>query len=466
MTSERWQRIETLFHAALEREAQERAAFLGQACDGDPELHSQVRALLASFDAAGDFIEQPLVERALTSLPEQNPPSGSIIGHKIGNYEILSLLGTGGMGEVYLARDARLDRQIALKLLPAQFTQDPDQVRRFEREARAASALNHPNIITIHDIGQEGGTHFIAMEFIAGRTLREIIARQKVDLVKALNIAVQIASALAAAHAAGIVHRDVKPENVMVRPDGLVKVLDFGLAKPAAPNLVEVTTGRLRRLEMVSLQTDPKMLMGTLAYLSPEQGRGEPVDYRTDIFSLGVVLYEMVSGARPFDGQNATAILDAIQHQPPAPMEINNPAFSSSQRPLNAIISTALAKDRAARYGSAAEMQADLRTLAHALEAPAANLLGKIGQPPPSPVWWSGIKGKAALAAGALAFLAGLWSLRTQTGSGPNAPSLGVKEARRLTDQAGYKLFPSLSPDGRSVVYASRIGTNWDIYLQ
>jgi Tol biopolymer transport system component len=190
------------------------------------------------------------------------------------------------------------------------------------------------------------------------------------------------------------------------------------------------------------------------------------VDYRTDIFSLGVVLYEMVSGARPFDGQSATAILDAIQRQPPAPVEINDPAFSSSQRPLNAIISTALAKDRAARYGSAAEMQADLRTLAHALEAPAANLLGKIGQPPPSPVWWSGIKGKAALAAGALAFLVGLWLLRTQTGSGPNAPSLGVKEARRLTDQAGYKLFPSLSPDGRRVVYASRIGTNWDIYLQ
>ncbi len=232
MTSGRWRQVEDLFHSALDRAPRERAAFLDAACADDRALRLQVEGLLESFDEAGDFIEKPALDDALPSSTKPPTPSESLIGHKIGNYEILALIGAGGMGEVYLARDARLDRQIALKILPAQFTQDPAQVERFEREARAASALNHPNIITIHEIGQEGDLHFIATEFIEGRTLREIIANERIQLRESLAIVIQIAGALQAAHAAGVVHRDVKPENVMARGDGLVKLLDFGLAKP------------------------------------------------------------------------------------------------------------------------------------------------------------------------------------------------------------------------------------------
>ena len=232
MTIERWRQVEDLFHSALDCAPNDRAAFLDATCVDDPALREQVEGLLESFDEAGDFIEKPLVDDSLSSMANTPSPSESVIGRKIGAYDILSLIGAGGMGEVYLARDARLDRQIALKLLPAQFTADPAQVQRFEREARAASALNHPNIITIYEIGQEDGMHFIATEFIEGCTLREIIAKGKMQLRESLTIAAQIAGALAAAHAAGIVHRDIKPENVMIRPDGLVKLLDFGLAKP------------------------------------------------------------------------------------------------------------------------------------------------------------------------------------------------------------------------------------------
>src|SRR5262245_33631958 len=319
MTNERWRRVENLFHSALESLPGEREAFLDKACADDQSLRKDVDNLLESFDEAGEFIEKPLIE---DSLSNASRPTESILGHKIGNYEILSLIGAGGMGEVYLARDARLDRQIALKILPSQFTQDPAQVERFEREARAASALNHPNIITIHEIGQEGDIHFIATEFIEGRTLREIIANERIQLRESLAIAIQIAGALQAAHAAGVVHRDVKPENVMARGDGLVKLLDFGLAKPAGrdgdmrsaecglwvdktPNLdFESTVERTHKSAIrnpqsaIPQRTDPRMLMGTLAYLSPEQARGDKVDHRTDVFSLGVTLYEMVAGAR------------------------------------------------------------------------------------------------------------------------------------------------------------------------
>src|SRR5262245_38264475 len=332
MTSERWRQLEDLFHSTRDRAPRDRAAFLDAACADDRTLREQVEGLIESFDAAGDFIEKPLIE---DSLSNASRPSESIVGHKIDNYEILSLIGAGGMGEVYLARDARLDRQIALKFLPAQFTADPAQVQRFEREARAASALNHPNIITIYEIGQEDGMHFIATEFIEGCTLREVIVNGKMQLGESLATAAQIAGALAAAHAAGIVHRDIKPENVMIRPDGLVKLLDFGLAKPVGrdgewgvgsgewgvgiasfpPSPLPTPHSPLP----LSQTTDPGMLMGTLAYLSPEQVRGETADHRTDIFSLGVVLYEMIVGERPFKGESNPAILEAILLAEPAP---------------------------------------------------------------------------------------------------------------------------------------------------
>ncbi|MEP7273785.1 MAG: serine/threonine-protein kinase, partial [Acidobacteriota bacterium] len=323
MTPERWQKLEDLFHAALQREPDERAAFLDEGCGGDAELRLEIGALLASLEEAGDFIEQAPLAGAISSIVDESThdaeqkavPDRPLIGRRVGRYEIQSLLGAGGMGEVYLAHDLMLDRRIAVKILPAQFPEDEEQVQRFEREARAASALNHPNIITIHEIGQDADRHFIATEFIAGQTLRSRLAAGQINAGEAMKIAVQIASALAAAHSAGIIHRDIKPENIMVRPDGLVKLLDFGLAKPLH---TEGPLGKAPLPLVVNLQTDPKMLMGTLAYLSPEQVRGEKVDHCTDIFSLGIVIYEMLAGTRPFTGADATAVCEAILHHEPA----------------------------------------------------------------------------------------------------------------------------------------------------
>ncbi len=283
------------------------------------------------------------------------------------------------MGQVYLAQDTRLGRKIGLKLLPAQFAQDEDRVRRFEREARAASALNHPNILTIYEIGQADGTTFIATEFIEGQTLRQQMAGKPMKLRETLDIAIQVSSALAAAHEGGIVHRDVKPENIMLRRDGHIKVLDFGLAKLTGPQVTSIdsqaTTG-------ATVCTQPGMLMGTLHYMSPEQVLGEEVDQRTDIFSLGVVMYEMATGTQPFQGNSSTAILDAILHRVPPP-----PRHSNAELPaeLERIIAKALDKDRELRYQTASDLRADLKGLkrdtdagrAAAATAPVPTLLGR-----------------------------------------------------------------------------------------
>jgi len=482
MTDERWRRVENLFHTALEREPGERGAFLDKACAGDRSLREDVENLIESFEEAGDFIEKPIVDESLSPKSRKSSLSESLIGHKIGNYEILSLLGAGGMGEVYLARDARLDRQIALKLLPAQFTQHTDQVERFEREARAASALNHPNIITIHDIGREGDMRFIATEFVRGRTLRDIIANGKTPLRESLEIAVQIAGALAAAHAAGIVHRDIKPENVMVRDDGLVKLLDFGLAKPVEEDCgLRIADCGLRIDKTLNLDfestveqthksairnpqsaipqtTDPRMLMGTLTYLSPEQARGEKVDHRTDIFSLGVVLYEMIAGTRPFGGETPSATLDAILNQEPEPVVTEHPGLES-------VIERSLAKDREARYQTAREMQADLQRLAQ--EPASAATGGAAFQRRPMAIWRSR-RAKAAWAFVGLAALIATWffsPLRKAQNRGVPAARIGARSTR-ITNQGGAELFPSLAPDGRLLAYASRAAGNWDIYLQ
>ncbi len=228
MEPERWREIERLYYAALERAPEERAAFLEAACAGDESLRREVASLLAAGDHVGSFLEPPPDELNETVADAAQP---SVIGHTLGHYRIVSLLGKGGMGEVYLGEDTTLRRKVALKLLPAAFLADQARLRRFEQEARAASALNHPNIITIHEIGQTDGLHYLVTEYIEGETLRQRMAAGGLKLGEAIEVAVQMASALAAAHAAGITHRDIKPENVMVRRDGLVKVLDFGLAK-------------------------------------------------------------------------------------------------------------------------------------------------------------------------------------------------------------------------------------------
>ena len=449
MTSERWQKIEELFHDALRREPNEQASFLDEACASDAELQREVWALLSSLEEAGDFIEQAPLPGAISSIVEDSADkkrandNRSLIGRQIGHYEIQSLIGAGGMGEVYLAHDVMLDRRIAVKILPTQFTEDDVQVHRFEREARAASALNHPNIITIHEVGRVEDIHFIATELVAGQTLREKIAEGKLSLNEAVSIAIQIADALIAAHAAGIVHRDIKPENVMIRPDGLVKVLDFGLAKP-----VDRAIAGAHLPISVSLRTDPDVLVGTITYLSPEQVRRESVDQRTDIFSLGVVLFEMIVGARPFTGKTPGVILDAILGDDPAITRTDVPAT------LKSIIGRALEKDRAARYQTADVMRDDLRQVIRDANEPRASS---------SPRW----RTRAALGLSAVVILAALVAtaiLRKTAGS--EVPAFLTGPVKRITNIPGEELFPSLSPDGKFTVYASRSSGSWDIYLK
>src|SRR5262245_60376279 len=302
MTPERWRQIEQLYHGALKRDTDERAAFLAEACAGDESLRGEVESLLRCDARAERFFESPALDVAAQLCAEDRVQS--MIGRQIGPYQILSLLGAGGMGEVHLALDTRLGRKVAVKLLLDEFTTDAERLRRFEQEARAASALNHPNIITVHEIGETEGRRFIVTEYVEGETLRrrmESAPQRRIRLSEALEIASQVAAALQAAHEAGIIHRDIKPENVMLRADGLVKVLDFGLAK-----LSGARAGWRLAVEE-DLNTQSGIVMGTANYMSPEQARGENVDHRTDIFSLGVMLYEMLAGRRPFEG--ATAVL-------------------------------------------------------------------------------------------------------------------------------------------------------------
>ena len=283
-------------------------------------------------------------------------PAGTIISH----YRIISGLGAGGMGEVYLAEDTRLGRRVALKLLPAQFIKDDDRLRRFEQEARASSALNHPNIITIHEVGIEDGTHFIATEFIEGETLRQRMRRAPITLSEALDVSVQVASALAAAHQVGIVHRDIKPENIMLRPDGYVKVLDFGIVKLTEEfsQQQSVKSEAMDSAAVGLVHTEANIVMGSPSYMSPEQARGVGVDGRTDIFSLGVILYEMLAGRRPFEGPTVSDIIVAILEKQPPPVASFLPDASPR---LENIVAKALAKDREARYQTITDMLGDLK---------------------------------------------------------------------------------------------------------
>jgi serine/threonine protein kinase/Flp pilus assembly protein TadD len=293
-----------------------------------------------------------------------------LIAQTIAHYRILDKLGAGGMGEVYLAEDARLGRKLALKILPARYTQDPERVRRFEQEARAASALNHPNIVTVYEIGEAGGLHFIALEYVAGCTLRQHLRDARPELGAALELVIQIAGALQAAHEAGITHRDIKPENLMVRPDGLVKVLDFGLAKLTEKQNPQSAIRNLQSL------TEPGTVLGTVSYMSPEQARGQQVDARSDIFSLGIMLYEMIAGRLPFEGATASDVLAAILREQPEPLARCAPHIPPE---LDWSVAKALRKDREERYQTSKSFGSDLRQIKTRLELDAA--LASLGQP-------------------------------------------------------------------------------------
>jgi len=375
---QRWAQIEELFHRAAECNPKDRTRLLNEACDGDADLRRQVEVLLASEDKASDDMRAAV----RNGLDAANFP---LVGETISHYRILEGLGGGGMGLIYRAEDIRLGRQVALKFLPEESTKDPAARRRFEREARSASALEHPSICPIYEFGEHEGQPFLVMQLLEGRTLRELLSssdhpKPPLELSKFLDLAQQIVEGLKAAHRHHIIHRDIKPANIFITSQGQAKILDFGLAKlsrgEALENELELTPSDFtpRKIQAswktIAATPDPLlsrtgMAMGTAGYMSPEQARGEKLDARSDLFSFGLVLYEMATGRRAFQGDTGPLLHQAILYQTPAPVRQLNPKLPGR---LEAIIRKALEKDRLKRYQSAREMRADLQALKHALE--------------------------------------------------------------------------------------------------
>src|SRR5438876_7592034 len=315
MTPARIHTREEIDRAALEQEPDQIGAFLDTACEGDELLRRKVEALVAFHQRPGSFIETSAVGLATRII--ENGQADLLVGRTIGHYKLSERIGTGGMGDVYLATDMTAGRKAALKLLPMRFTGDAERLKRFQQEAHALVGLNHPNILTIYEIGEDHSTHYIASELIEGETLRQRLMRARMQLNEAIDVAIQVASALVAAHQAGIVHRDIKPENIMLRPDGYVKVLDFGIAKLAEQE-VPVTIPRDEALLLV--ETNLGSILGTVRYMSPEQACGARVDRSTDIWSLGVGLYEMLTGHVPFNGDTPREVMSSILEKEPPPL--------------------------------------------------------------------------------------------------------------------------------------------------
>lgn len=350
MNPERLKQIEEIYHAASETPGNERDAFLNDRCGDDNDLRREVESLLSIESSSDVFIDASPAFLAAEMFSGEGRAE-SLVGKQVGNYKLEKLIGKGGMGEVYLAEDARLRRKIALKILPPQFENDPERKKRFEKEARAISSLNHPNIITIHEIGTFDDFSYMATEYIDGQTLRNRIAERTIPWREAVKIAIQIAGAMESAHSVGIIHRDIKPANIMIRRDGIVKVLDFGLAKLTAPDSNDLETRE---------HTAPHRVMGTINYMSPEQAMGEEIDERTDIFSFGVVLYEMIAGVSPFaSASGGSDIRSAI----PNTLRSISEADPNIPESLDQIVRLALKKDRDVRYQSFSQLRSDLKGL-------------------------------------------------------------------------------------------------------
>lgn len=365
MDTARWEQIAVIFHHAVPLEADERTCYLAEACSHDPSLREEVESLISSHEVDTTFLQQPVFESGLKILAMDQANLSA--GESIGIYTILSALGSGGMGSVYLAFDPRLRRKVALKLLPSKLVKDEERVRRFRQEARAASKISHPNVASIYEVGRAEENHFIAMEFVDGITLRERLSREPMPLNEAIDIAIQVGLAIEAAHEVGIVHRDIKPENIMIRRDGYLKVLDFGLAKLSEAH--PLTSGKSDLTDQLTITranlTEPGMLVGTVTYMSPEQARGLPVDQRSDLWSLGVVLYEIVTQTSPFSSETPSDTIAAILKTEPRP-----PSLLSAGLPtqIDRIVAKSLAKARDDRYQTAHGLLEDLNRLQETLK--------------------------------------------------------------------------------------------------
>jgi serine/threonine protein kinase len=426
MLKERWSEIERLYFSASELEPAERVAYLERMCGSDLDLRREVESLL-------EFLEP-----VQSQVPDTPVPSGE----QIGPYTILEFLRAGGMGEVYKARDTRLDRNVAIKFLPSILADDAAALDRFRREARAASALNHPRICTVHDIGDYRGRPFFVMELLEGQSLNERMSGKPVPVSELVNLAVQTCDALQAAHAKGIIHRDMKPANIFLSMNGQIKVLDFGLAKLVEESHSTATTASMTEMGIVAsavTRTRPGRLMGTPAYLSPEQARGEEVDARTDIFSFGLVLYEMATGRPTFRGQTSGELINAILHETPAKPSVLNPEVPVG---LERIILKTLEKERKTRYQSAEELLTDLREFQTAKQRRAA---------------W---RARLVVAAAALALTTGIvMAIILSKGSVNDAPNIVQRQVTsNPVNDSVY--FAAISDDGKEVAYTDLRGVH------
>ncbi len=363
MEKTRLEQIEDIYQAVNDQPPDKRSLFLEESCGGDDELRREVESLLRYDNKSSNFVDSPPALLA-AEIFDKGDESGALLGKQINHYKIERFLGEGGMGTVYLAEDTRLRRRVALKVLSQSIVVDAERLVRFEREAQAASALNHPNILTVHEFGEAGCVHFIASEFVDGLTLRQKLIAGQLKVTEALDIAVQVSSALSAAHEAGITHRDIKPENIMVRQDGYIKVLDFGLAKLNQKDTSRTSAGS-EDSTIALHRTRPGAVMGTAAYMSPEQARGKRIDARTDIWSLGVVIYEMLTGRRPFPGETQADIIVSVLSIEPPPLSSLVPGLPAE---LEWIVTKALSKNVESRYQTAKGMRADLDRIKKRIE--------------------------------------------------------------------------------------------------